>query len=76
VIPHFQAEPGTRHVVARPHGTPALTGHGIRAEAIRVDAANYNIPGYPTLETTFSVSAGQTATLEKIVTVFTSAGES
>jgi kojibiose phosphorylase len=31
-----------------------------------------SIPGYPTLETTFSVSAGQTVTLEKMVTVFTS----
>lgn len=31
-----------------------------------------SIPGYPTLETTFSVSAGQTVTLEKLVTVFSS----
>ncbi len=31
-----------------------------------------NIPGYPTLETTFSGAAGQTVTLEKIVTVFSS----
>lgn len=31
-----------------------------------------SIPGYPTLETTFSVSLGQTVTLEKTVTVFTS----
>lgn len=30
------------------------------------------IPGYPTLETTFSAIAGQTVTLEKMVTVFTS----
>jgi len=30
------------------------------------------IPGYPTLETTFSAVAGQTVTLEKMVTVFTS----
>lgn len=31
-----------------------------------------SIPGYPTLETTFSASQGQTVTLEKMVTVFTS----
>jgi kojibiose phosphorylase len=30
-----------------------------------------SVPGYPTIETTFSVSAGQTATLDKIVTVLT-----
>jgi kojibiose phosphorylase len=31
-----------------------------------------SVPGYPTVETTFSAAAGQTATLDKIVTVFTS----
>jgi kojibiose phosphorylase len=31
-----------------------------------------SIPGYPTLESTFSVAAGQSVTLEKRVTVFTS----
>lgn len=31
-----------------------------------------SIPGYPTLEATFSATAGQTVTLEKLVTVFTS----
>jgi kojibiose phosphorylase len=31
-----------------------------------------SIPGYPTLETTFSAALGQTVTLEKTVTVFTS----
>jgi kojibiose phosphorylase len=31
-----------------------------------------SVPGYPTLETIFSVAAGQTVTLEKMVTVFTS----
>ncbi|AFY77338.1 beta-phosphoglucomutase [Pleurocapsa sp. PCC 7327] len=31
-----------------------------------------SVPGYPTVETTLAVAAGQTATLDKIVTVFTS----
>lgn len=31
-----------------------------------------SVPGYPTLETTFDAQAGQTVTLEKMVTVFTS----
>jgi kojibiose phosphorylase len=31
-----------------------------------------NIPGYPTLSTTFLAQSGQTATIEKVVTVFTS----
>jgi len=58
-------------VVARPH--PELRIElGMSVLKLSVDAAGICIPGYPTLETTFSVSAGQTATLEKIVTVFTS----
>ncbi|MBF2020636.1 MAG: beta-phosphoglucomutase [Hydrococcus sp. C42_A2020_068] len=31
-----------------------------------------SVPGYPTVETTFAAAVGQTATLDKIVTVFTS----
>jgi kojibiose phosphorylase len=31
-----------------------------------------NVPGYPTLATTFLCTAGQTVTLEKVITVFTS----
>ncbi|MCY7336096.1 MAG: beta-phosphoglucomutase, partial [Chamaesiphon sp.] len=34
-----------------------------------------NTPGYPTLTTTYSATAGQTVTVEKVVTVFTSQEE-
>ncbi|HEY9662043.1 MAG TPA: beta-phosphoglucomutase, partial [Allocoleopsis sp.] len=36
------------------------------------DLEGISTPAYPTLETTFSASLGQTITLEKLVTVFTS----
>jgi kojibiose phosphorylase len=47
------------------------------AASLTLSGTNYSlqttsVPGYPTLETTFSASAGQSVTIDKIVTVFTS----
>lgn len=47
------------------------------AASLTLSGTNYSlettsVPGYPTLETTFVASAGQTVTIDKIVTIFTS----
>lgn len=49
-------------------------GMAAKMNLIGVDAPpqGTNVPGYPTLGSTFLVNAGQTYTVEKIVTVFTS----
>jgi len=57
-------------VVARPHPNSIELGMASVLK-LSVDFEFTNIPGYPTLETTFSVSAGQTRPW-RIVTVFTS----
>jgi beta-phosphoglucomutase len=58
----------------RTHGSRIELAMAAKMTVIGVDAPLQvtNTPGYPTLTTTFMGTAGQTVTIEKIVTVFTS----
>ncbi|MGH2413956.1 MAG: beta-phosphoglucomutase, partial [Microcystaceae cyanobacterium] len=45
---------------------------GLRLSGAQHSLQVTSVPGYPTLETTFSASAGQTVILDKVVTIYTS----
>ncbi len=66
-------EPGI-WLQVRTRGSRIELAMAAKMTVIGIDAALQvtNTPGYPTLTTTFMATAGQTVTIEKIVTVYTS----
>jgi beta-phosphoglucomutase len=69
-----KTEQGGVWLQVRTRSTRIELGMATKMAVIGIDAALQvmNTPGYPTLTTAFSATSGQTVTLEKIVTVFTS----
>jgi len=60
------------HVRTRNSRIELGVASGLRLSGTEASLQATSVPGYPTLETTFTASAGETVTLEKVLTVFTS----